>query len=333
VSRALTSRMRAALALLAGLSALVLSSCTSGDEGANAAAKPVELARYLPENSVMVEAVDVAAARRELSLPEDANALPTSNKTFPREKSPEATLFQVTSKAYPDVSAVFLSEFNGNGASPLDGTLIRAAAGSGSVSIVSTSEPFEDIERKLKLAGYTSKGKLFVAGSATPEGASRFVADAGSGRFVFASDRADAADVLRRARREAKPGPAAKALQRASGSVRLASIEKGSPCVTAFAAAQEATGEGASLALIVSGDKPDPDRFNPKPFLGLNTGTPTVLVDALIIPISVKRPLKDGLDPITQALTILETSEPNAKDKVGNPPRLVAPPLASYDCP
>ena len=54
-------------------------------------------------------------------------------------------------------------------------------------------------------------------------------------------------------------------------------------------------GEGAALALIISGDKPDPERFDPKTLKGLATGTPTVLVDALLVPIRVKKPLKDWL--------------------------------------
>jgi hypothetical protein len=315
--------------VLAGLGA-----CDAAEQETNAAAKPVELSRYLPEDSQFIQAVDVTKAREELDLPEDANALPTSFKTFPRSKSPELQLYEITSRAYPDVRAVFAAEFNGRGGSPLDGTLIRAAAGNGYASIVSTAEPLEDIERKLELAGYSPKGKLYVAGEDTPNGASRFVADAGSGRFVFAAEEKDAQEILRRIRNDASPGEAAEALEPAAGSVRLAvTNEDKRSCVTAFSAAMEATGEGAALALIISGDKPDPDRFDPKALKGIATGTPTVLVDALIVPIRVKKPLRDGLDALEQIFGSRSSVE---IVKVGKPipeKTIVLPPINSYDCP
>ena len=317
--------------------AITLASCSEEEAKTNAAGKPVSLASYLPADSQMVQAVDIAAARKELKLPEDANALPISDKALPRPKSPEANLFQVTSRAYPDLSNVFMSELDGKGGTPLDGSLIRAAAGSEAVSVVSTSEPLEDIERKLELADYTLKGKYFVAGRETPVGASHFVVDAGSGRYVFARSKGDAAEVLRRITNEAKPGEAAKALERASGSVRLAySDAPKRSCVTAFAVDQEATGEGAALALIIEGEKPEPERFDPKALKGVATGTPTVLVDALLVPFNVKKPSKDGLDPITQIISVSQTTETGPdgeKAVVKGPKRLVPAPFNAYDCP
>jgi len=275
------------------------------------------------------------AARDELELPEDANALPTSDKTFPRPKSPEAALFQVTSRAYPDVIAVFTAEFNGRGASPLDGTLIRAAAGGAQgVSIVSTAEPVEDVDRKLELAGYSLEGKIYEAGQETPDAASRFVADAGNGRFVFAHELNDAQETLRRIRDDAEPGEAAEALEPASGSVRLAMTnEDNRSCVTAFSAAMEATGEGAALALIISGDKPDPERFDPSALKGIATGTPTVLVDALLVPIRVRKPLKDGLDALQQVISVSRTLEVSKPGRDVKSTSFVLPPFKSYDCP
>ena len=104
-------------------------------------------------------------------------------------------------------------------------------------------------------------------------------------------------------------------------------------CVTAFSAAMEATGEGAALALIISGDKPDPERFDPKPLEGIATGTPTVLVDALIVPIRVKKPLKDGLDALSQVMTTSGTAEVSKPGRSHEVPELVLPPFESYDCP
>jgi hypothetical protein len=331
-SRSLT---RAALASIAIATTLGLASCDSAEQETNAAANQVELARYLPEDTEFVQTVDVAKAREELELPEDANALPTSDKTFPRPKSPETTLFQVTSRAYPDVSGVFATEFNGRGASPLDGTLIRAAAGGAQgVSIVSTAEPVDDIDRKLGLADYSLEGKFYEAGDDTPDAASRFVADAGSGRFVFAHELKDAKEVVRRVRNDADPGRAAEALEPASGSIRLAVKNKDKrSCVRAFSAAMEATGEGAALALIISGEKPEPERFDSKRLKGIATGTPTVLVDALLVPIRVKKPLKDGLDALEQLMSFSDTFEAKMTGKTVGRKKSVLPPFNSYDCP
>lgn len=327
---------RAGQVFLAALGVVVsLASCSNAEEGENAAAKPVELARYLPEDTRFVQAVDVTAARKELDLPDDANALPSSSRLLPRPKSPEAQLFDVTSNAYPILIDAFDSRFNAKGASPLDGTLVRAAAsGDTRFGLVSTAEPIEDIEAKLELADYSLEGRIYEAGQKTPAAASRFVADAGNGRIVFADTREEAQEILRRALNDAEPGEAAEALEPASGSVRLAiTNEQKRSCVTAFAAAQEATDEGAALALTISGEKPDPDRFDPKALYGVVTGTPTVLVDALIVPYRVKRPLQDGLDPLVQVLS--SPSEVKSL-KPGDDPREVRftpPPFDSYDCP
>ena len=152
---------------------------------------------------------------------------------------------------------------------------------------------------------------------------------------MFADDRDDARDVLKRIVSDAKPGHAAEALEPLPGSVRVAiTNDSKKSCVTAFAAAQEATGEGATLALTISGEKPDPDRFDPKPLDGIATGTPTVLVDALIVPIRVKRPLRDGLDAISQVMSVsgeIEVSKPGRELKFSEFPPL--PPFQTYDCP
>ncbi|MDQ2675709.1 MAG: hypothetical protein M3Y34_02785 [Actinomycetota bacterium] len=335
MSKAASSRARAALASAIVIAAAGLAACDAEQKEANAAANAVELARYLPEDTEFLRTVDVVRARDELELPEEANALPTSNKTFPRPGSPEATLFKVTSGAYPDVSAVFAADFNGRGASPLDGTLIRAAAGGGQgVSIVSTAEPIDDIDRKLELAGYSLEGRFYEAGDETPEAASRFVADAGNGRIVFAAELRYAREVLRRIRNEAAPGRAAEALEPASGSVRLAVTNREKrDCVTAFAAAMEATSEGAALALIIDGDKPEPERFDRRALTGIATGTPTVLVDALLVPIRVKKPVEDGLDAVDQVVVADDARRGRSDESRQGALAFEPAPFDSYKCP
>lgn len=302
MNTSLPLRARAALATLVMIAPASVAACDEAQREENEAANAVELARYLPQDTKLAQTVDVAEARDELKLPDDSNALPTSKGELPRPRSPEAQLFEVTSGPYPDVAEAFATVGNARRATPLDGTLVRAAAGgSQGVSIVSTSEPIEDIERKLKLAGYALRKRVYEFKERGEMPASRLVAYAGAGRIVFADRKRDIREALRRAARDADPGRAAKALEPAAGSVRLAMVnDRKRSCVTAFAAAMEGTGEGAALALIVEGEKPQPERFNPRGLEGLATGTPTVLIDALLVPIRVKKPLKDGIDAVSQ---------------------------------
>lgn len=315
--------------------ATALSAC-SVDAQDNAAANAVELARYLPEDSALVQTVDVAEARRELDLPDDANAAPADL----RRRSPgsaQSRLVELTSRGFP--LAVRLSERKAKEASPLDGTLIRAAAAAQepqSVSVVSTSEPFEDIAVKLEAAGYVSKRDLYLAGPRTPKTASRAVADGGSGRVVFAQDERDASRVLNRIDDEAEPGTAAKALGVVSGSVRLATTADARrlTCVEALAAAQSATGRGAIMAFAISGEKPDPDRFDASALKALDTGTPSVLVDALLVPFNVARPVGNVTEPIAELLSIADMKSVSLGRKES--PRGVPPlstPFNAYDCP
>lgn len=334
--------MRRSFGLALCAVALSLSSCVDGSVN-NAATKPAELARYLPEKTRFIQAVDVARAREELGLPEDANAAPTNNK-LGRPNSPQSRLFEVTSNAFPTVSEAYLTEFKARGSSPLDGTLIRAAADgegldAGRMTIVSTAEAFEDVAAKLELTGYDRNGSIYVAGKRTPETAATIVADAGDGRVVFADERAAANEVLDRFAEDADPGPVAEALQAVNGTVRLAvAAERGSAsCVTEFAASQSSPGTRAIVALEIEGEKPDPERFNPRVFTGLETGTPSVLVDALIVPFSVRRPPKENpRDPIFQLLSEssgAQTFEVGKPGRTSPTPLLPSPPFRSYDCP
>ena len=85
--------------------------------------------------------------------------------------------------------------------------------------------------------------------------------------------------------------------------------------------------------MIISRDKPDPDRFDPKALKGIATGTPTVLVDALLVPMRVKKPLQDGLNALQQ---VVSTSKAVTIERGEHPKDiapLVPPPFKAYDCP
>lgn len=313
---------------LALASATGLAACSEGDVD-NTASDPIELARYLPQGSGLIETIDVVEARQELGLPDDENAAPVSSQ-IRKPDSPQARLFALTSRAFPVVSDAYLLGLDARGASPLDGSLILAAAGragSGAVSIVSTSEPFDDVAAKLETSGYRRQRNLYLAGPRAVKTASGVVVDGGSGRVIFAATERLATKVMNRMDEEAEPGVAAEALQAVNGSVRLATTEGfRSPCVEALSAAQFATGRGAIMALSVSGEKPDPDRFDARAVRSLDTGTTSVLVDALLVPFNVKRPVGTATEPVTELLSLSEVSKPGA-------PARTQSPVDAYACP
>ncbi|MEJ7875901.1 MAG: hypothetical protein WKF62_04505, partial [Solirubrobacterales bacterium] len=316
---------------------LPLSGCGSDEQAANAAGDAAELARYLPKHAGLVQTVDVVEVRQQLDLPEDANATPTDDGFLRRRDSPTVRLFQFTTRAFPSVLNALNNNFSLEGASPLDGTLIRAAASvDGSASIIATSESFEDVAAKLKAQGYSLERDLYVAGPKTPDGASQVVADGANGRIIFARSESEASEILNRIDGDAKPGPAADAIQRVNGSVRLALTSPDrSSCVEALAAAQAADGDGGILAFTITGEKPDPDRLDTETLGAFDTGTPTVLVNAIRVPFNVVRPGGDAAEPIDEVLRYSVNSNQSRSSEVRGPGRPTHKPLrlGAYDCP
>ena len=314
------------------MAALGLASCAEDAELENAAANSVELARYLPEDSTLVHTIDVADARKELGLPDDVDAAPADDDFLRDRESPQSKLFGLTSRAFPIVRDAYNIEFNARGSSPLDGTLIRAAAADQATSIVSTAEPFDQIADKLKRTGYSLENGLYLADQRTPATASPIVAEGGGGRVVFAGEKRDALEILGRIEDEAEPGSAAEALDAVNGSVRLATTFGIRPrCVDALAAAQSASGKGAIMAITVSGEKPDPDRFDSRALKGLDTGTTSVLVDSLLVPFNIRRPAGRATEPIDLLLSYSEVIKVRSPGRPAPGPSPT--PADAYDCP
>ncbi len=65
----------------------------------------------------------------------------------------------------------------------------------------------------------------------------------------------------------------------------------------------------------------------------MDTGTPSVLVDALIIPFSITKPLRDGIQPITQLTSVSKAFEVEKPGRQIKPPSHMLPPFETYDCP
>lgn len=317
---------------LAVAAAVALGSCNENLAIENAATDPAELARYFPESTQLVQTTDVAEVRQELGLPDDADATPTQRSVLRDRESPQSKLFALTSRAFPIVSRAYALEFEASGSSPLDGTLIRAAAhDNGDLMIVSTAEPFDQVADKLKRTGYSLDRGIYLAGPDTPRVAPPVVADGGSGRIVFTGSEGLARSTLRRMEERAEGGTAAEALQAVSGSVKRAITAIRSRCVEAIAAAQSATGRGAILAIEVAGEKPDTDRFYPRALKGLDTGTTSVLVDSLLVPFNVKRQVGRAREPIDVLFSYSEIIQVPAGGHFtfGRPPS----PADAYDCP
>ena len=332
---------RAALVCtLASLPAVALGACDEAEIASppNSAIGAAELARYLPEGSKLVQTVDVTRVREELELPNDADAAPLTDDVLRDGQSPQARLVTVTGEAYPVLRDAFNATFgDAKGASPLDGTLIRAAAQSedSAVSIVLTAEPFPEIAEKLERFGYSRELGIYLAGETTKNWAPPVVADGGEGRVIFADEERFAAEVLHRIARDSEAGLAAEAIQAVSGSVRMGSTYHGRRCVEAVAAGQSATGRGAILALQIKGHKPEPERFDPKKLKSLDTGTVSVLVDSLLVPFNIAKPdEKPAGEPVSAVFYlegVSETSQPG-----GDQPRFtqtVPTPADAYDCP
>jgi hypothetical protein len=338
------SALRAPLPFaFASLLAAGLIACGNGEGNTpppNSAIGAAELSRYLPEDSELVMTVDITKVRDELDLPEDADAAPLEDDVLRGRDTPQSRLVALTSRVYPVLRDAFAATLdNAKGASPLDGTLIRAAAqDAGRVSVVLTAETFPEIEEKLERFGYERRGELYLAGPRTKGWAPPVVADGGGGRVVFAYDKAPARHALERIEEDAEPGPAAEAIQAVNGSVRMASTfhAKGSRCVEAVAASQGAMGRGAIMALQIEGHKPEPERFDAKRLKTLDTGTLSVLVDALLVPFNVEKPgKKASREPVSAVFTLRgesEVSEPGRGIR-GAPVKDLPTPADAYDCP
>jgi hypothetical protein len=327
-----------ALAAIASL-ALGLAACDESLQIENAATDPAELARYLPEDSGFVTTTDVAEARQELGLPDDADATPIEPSDLRDGDSPQSTLFALTSRSFPLVSMAYAENFNGKGASPLDGRLILAAAYNlADISIVSTAEPFPQVADKLRRDDYSLKRGLYIAGPETPEVSSPVVADGGAGRVVFSNSEGRARKTLRRIERRSVAGPLAEALNSVSGSIKVAMeppsrLPRRSRCIEALAAAQSATGKGAIMALEIEGEKPNPDRFDPSKMRSLDTGTASVLVDALLVPFNIAKPKGEASEPIDGLIRDSATVKVPAGENFSFKDVPVPTPFDSYDCP
>jgi len=261
-----------------------------------------ELAAYLPQEDVAImAAVDVAAIREDLGLPDDADAAPTETdlQAFDLD-DPELQLIHEVSLPFPVVLRAYSENFDAEESSPLDGALIDAAAGGVAgvelLSVVHTAEPWDEIAGKLEDAGYKQADDIYVAGPDTPDAAAGVVADAGDGVVVFAAESEQAEAVLARADEAAEPSGMAAALDVIEEPARAAStVPAGDDkCVKAVVAGESGDGATGTLAFLITGEDPDPERFDAGALDELDVGEPTVEDQALLVPLETPDPPPEG---------------------------------------
>jgi hypothetical protein len=242
--------MRRALATILAPAAIGLGGC--GDPSTD------DLTQYLPEEVTVLATVDLDAAREELGLPEDADAIDI--EAFAGGDmdidSPEYQLINAASSVVPPVRQ-FAQTFE----SPplldaLDGGAISAGAAdqagfAGAPAVIQTSQSFDELADELADAGYERDGDVV----ANPDEAISEIADAGDGILVMTGgDEGPTAGELVESPPDG-PGELTELLGDTELPIGLAtSVEEVSECLTAFGGSQNAAGTEGELVIEVSGE-------------------------------------------------------------------------------
>jgi hypothetical protein len=268
-----------------------------------------ELAHYLPGgDSGLLAFADVAAAREQLGLPADADALAfelLADQDYD-PKSPEARLLESATLAMPNFSVVSRSvTYTVPAGTDLDrvrpdlpppkptsfteafdGRAIAAAVTGGStdgprgaLTAIRTSQPFDELADALAKHGYQRQGDvLSKPGADTNE-----VADAGDGVVVLSSKDASAADAV--ADPGGGPAAALALLEPADEPIAMAFVGP-DECVTGYGGWQNASASSGAFAITIDGaaelERVQLDGF--EKFSGTEVGEPSVDADMVEVP-------------------------------------------------
>jgi hypothetical protein len=240
-----------------------------------------ELARYLPGgDSGLLVFADVTTAREQLGLPADADALAFEillGRDYDPE-SPEAQLLESTGVAMPSfglapqkgVTEVVPAGTDLNVGAALSqlpkprpdpfteafdgGAIAAAATGSsadgspGPLTVIRTSQPFDELAEALAKQGYQRDGDVV----SKPGAETNEVADAGGGVIVLSSKGASAAEAV------AEPGgglpPALALLEPADEPIAIADVGLAEDCVTGYGGWQDATGSSGVFVIATDGE-------------------------------------------------------------------------------
>jgi hypothetical protein len=297
-----------------GLAVLLLAGALLGCDGEDPPPpeEPIdELARFLPDDVILLHFADLAAAREQLGLPADADTLAfevlADDDYDP--KSPEARLLDAAMTAMPDLGyippkgrtetvragadvdrlAEFSFQFKPDPVTEaFDSRAIAAAAigaspsERGSLTAMRTSQPFEQLAAALTKEGYERNGPVL----SKPGAPIIEVANAGDGVVVFASKKASAAEAID------DPGgglPELLALvEPADEPIVHATVGVADSCVTEFGGWQDARGSSGAFRIATDGaaelDRVDLEGF--RKLTRTDLGEPSAEGDTVEVPFS-----------------------------------------------
>ncbi len=309
------TRLKRAIALTVAVAGLA--GCGGGDDSTSTTSTPAQapsgttakLAAYLPTDAPLIAEVDVAAARRELGLDPDADATDIEAVADAQAglDDPSGELVTATATGIPPVTSFLLAGEKDPFVEALDGSEISAAVSNqsdpdGPVSVIATSQSFEDLASKLEDGGYERDGDTLT----DPSAVVAEVASAGNGVVVATGKGASATDLI-----DSPPGGPAELtslLDFGAGSMSAATAvtTDQSSCVTALGARGPADATGGTARLQVDGtaDAANVDTValnaaNVKP------GEPKADGDTVEIPFTA--PPQPGGNPVGQ---VLVTADP-----------------------
>lgn len=301
----LTARMttRAALPLLAALALIAIPGCGGGGDEGTGEMSSTELLQMLPEaEQPQVVAADVDAAREAAGLAGDAD--PTDlDSGQSRNRFVVSTFVGLWNISFPNNNPV---------RDALDHSVISAYAAHlfqepGAITLVATTQPFDDLAEGLEEAGYERDGDV-VFSDGDPEELSYTAAAPGDGFLVLGYD----PDTVRRvAAGEAEPAssPEVEAVLAHDDAPVVAAIAPEEPeCIVTMTSTDQV--EGGGTLYIRTAGKPDLDAFqrlDSPAFssIGFGVGEPQIAGDEISIEIEVD-PSGSGLvNPVVAVASTL----------------------------
>ncbi len=244
------------------------------------------LAAYLPADTPGgVLFADLAAAREQLGLPADADALAFELYGSPAYDpgAPETQLLELGGFATSILGLSARDLKPQPVTEAFDGGAVTAAAAAGTragpVTAIRTSQPFDEIATALEAVGYERDGAVL----SKPGAEVNEVVDAGDGVLVISGRDASAADAV--ADPPGGPGAALALLEPADEPVRLAASGFENDCVSGYGGWSNAAGTSGVLRVGVDGE-PDLDRVQLDGFDWIDgeLGEPSVVDDGINVP-------------------------------------------------
>lgn len=290
--------------LAAGAIAGALAAC-GGDEEDDAPSEPASsVARFLPDSSPVLNEVDLAQARDQLGLPEDADALDfeavLADDFDPQ--SPEGRLISAANVAMPDLTLSVVQTLEPDPiAEAFDGTAITEAANTnadeGQITAIRTTQPFEELADALAQEGYERDGEVL----SNPDARIGEIADTGEGVIVLGSSGAPAAD----AAAEAPGGPPELVDLLAPADQPIAQGIQGAEegCLTAFGGWENVTGTEGVVRIELE-DEAEADRVDTgqlKEYMSATMSDPETDGNAVEVPFTAEERSAPG-SPVRDVL-------------------------------